>query len=142
MRQRILVLIFYLFVAGPAFAGYADNYNAWSRLSLNAQQLYISGGIDFYKNFVFDSARDRVIGVSVLFCMKDHNLNHATLTQHITDTYRAHHKVWNAPVPMMMQYLIVRFCEREINEVLRKQNISPPVSANAIWEDMLRRRVH
>lgn len=128
-------------MAAQAF--YITSYTQWQRLSAEARQGIVMGGMDQLisirgAGFAGKQTAGMHWRAGLIACLGQRiQANSVMMEQAVTDAYRANPDLWRVPVAPMIEYVATRMCETDINMAADVWN-EPHIRANSLLEDMRR----
>lgn len=120
MLERLLraTLIAAVVAPLPASGAFVTDYSDWQKLSEVARQGFVTGAMDRLTTMISDDA-EKAMASGVKTCLGTARASLDMIAQAITDTYEADQEVRPRAAVAVLQYVVYRTCERDINQRLR-----------------------
>jgi hypothetical protein len=93
-------------------------YSDWQKLSEVARQGFVTGAMDHLTTMISDDA-EKAIANGVKTCLGPVRTSLDMIAQAITDTYEANQEIRPRAAVAVLQYVVYKLCERDINQRLR-----------------------
>jgi hypothetical protein len=102
----------------PASGAFVSDYSDWQNLSEVARQGFVTGAMDRLTTMISDDA-EKAMANGVKTCLGTRRASLDMIAQAITDTYEADQEIRPRAAVAVLQYVVYKICERDINQRLR-----------------------
>lgn len=117
---------------------FSEGYPQWQRWSAATRQGYTMGALNQLLSVRGIGAEGLWWTAGASVCLLRLDLTAAVYEQQVTDAYRANPDLWTVPAAKMVEYVVVRMCEAEINSALRSEPGLRPASTTETLENLRR----